>query len=102
LLDDVPVGEESDFMQVFAARVPLQVTAELLGVSTEHEREFASWSEAILSSFEPGSTPDWDAIAAMGEFFAGEIAVRKVHPKDDLISAMVGSDLQDADVLMWC
>jgi cytochrome P450 len=102
LLDQVPAGEEVDFMRVFAARVPVQVTAALLGVSTERERDFASWADVILTSFEPGSTPDWEAIAAMGAFFTSEIAARRAHPTDDLISAMLDSELEDDEVLMWC
>jgi cholest-4-en-3-one 26-monooxygenase len=102
LLDEVPVGEEVDFMRVFGARVPLQVTAALLGVSTEREEDFAEWSDVILASFEPGSQPNWDAIGAMGEFFTQEIAARKAEPRPGLISDMLASGLEDADVLMWC
>jgi cytochrome P450 family 142 subfamily A polypeptide 1 len=102
LLNEVPVGEETDFMTSFAARVPTQVTAALLGVSTEREREFAHWADVILGSFEPGSTPDWDAIGAMGAFFTEEIAARKAQPASGLISDMLASNLEDKDVLMWC
>lgn len=102
LLDDIEPGAEVDFMRAFAARVPLQVTAELLGVGTEREGDFARWADAILASFEPGSQPDWPAIAELVEFFTGEIAARKREPGDGLISAMLATDLADEEVLMWC
>lgn len=102
LLGEVPVGEEVDFMRAFAARVPLQVTAALLGVSTERERDFAAWADVILGSFEPGSQPDWEAIGAMSEFFTAEVAARKAQARDDLISAMLDSELEQQEVLMWC
>lgn len=102
LLDGVAAGEEIDFIDAFAARVPLQVTAALLGVSTGREHDFAAWADAILTSFEPGSEPDWAAIGALVEFFSGEIAARKAEPDEGLISAMLGTELADDEVLMWC
>jgi cytochrome P450 len=102
LLDDVTPGVETDFMQTFAARVPLQVTARLLGVSTEHERDFALWADAVLTSFEPGSEPDWTAIGALAEFFTVEIAARRRDPSDGLISDMLRTDLSEQEILMWC
>ncbi|HEX6390718.1 MAG TPA: cytochrome P450 [Solirubrobacteraceae bacterium] len=102
LLDDIEPGVEVDFMAAFAARVPLQVTALLLGVGVEREHDFARWADAILTSFEPGSTPDWDAIGALAQFFTAEIAARKTEPRDDLISAMLATDLAEQEVLMWC
>lgn len=82
--------------------MPLQVTAALLGVSTAREHDFAAWADAILTSFEPGSEPDWAAIGALVEFFSGEIAARKAEPDEGLISSMLGTELADDEVLMWC
>jgi cytochrome P450 len=102
LLDEITPGVEADFMPAFAARVPLQVTAALLGVSTEREHDFAHWSDAVLKSFEPGSEPDWPAIGALAGFFAEEIAARRADPRSGLISAMLDTDLSDQEILMWC
>jgi cytochrome P450 len=102
LLADIEPNQETEFMGAFAARVPLQVTAALLGVGTERERDFAHWSDAILKSFEPGSEPDWPAIGALAEFFTAEIAARKADPREGLISDMLATDLADEEVLMWC
>jgi cytochrome P450 len=102
LLDGVVTGEETDFMRAFAARVPLQVTAALLGVSTEREHDFARWADAILNSFEPGSEPDWPAIGELVGFFTEEIAARRTAPRSGLISDMLTSDLSEQEVLMWC
>jgi cytochrome P450 len=102
LLDAIEPGAEVDFMRAFAARVPLQVTAALLGVSTEREHDFAAWSDAVLSSFEPGSEPDWVAIGALAGFFTEEIAARRADPQPGLISDMLATDLADQEILMWC
>ena len=102
LLDEIVPGEETDFMRAFAARVPLQVTAALLGVSTEREHDFALWADAVLKSFEPGSEPDWPAIGALVGYFTEEIAARRADPQPGLITDMVATDLSEQEVLMWC
>ena len=102
LLDEIEPGVAADFMQAFAARVPLQVTAALLGVSTEREHDFSDWADAILKSFEPGSEPDWPAIGALAGFFTEEIAARRADPRPGLVSDMLATDLSDQEVLMWC
>lgn len=102
LLDEIQPGEELDFMRAFAARVPLLVTTKLLGVSAEREHDFERWADAILTSFEPGSSPDWPAIAEMVEFFGAEIEARKTEPREGLISAMLETPLRDEETLMWC
>jgi cytochrome P450 len=102
LLDEIEPGVELDFMQVFAARVPLQVTAALLGVGIGREADFARWSDVILGSFEPGSEPDWAAIGELAGFFTEEIAARRTDPRPGLISQMCDSELTDQEVLMWC
>jgi cholest-4-en-3-one 26-monooxygenase len=102
LLDEVERGTEVDFMTAFGRRVPLQVTAKLLGVGIEREADFQGWSDAVLASFEVGSLPDWEAIGALAQFFTGEIATRKAEPAPGLISDMLASDLPEHEVLMWC
>jgi len=102
LLDEVVPDLEVDFMRAFAARVPLQVTAALLGIGIDREADFARWADAILTSFEPGSTPDWEAIGSLREFFTAEIAERRTSPGEGLISAMLDSELTELEVLMWC
>jgi cytochrome P450 len=102
LLDEVVPGRETDFMSAFAARVPLQVTAALLGVGIELEADFARWADAILTSFEPGSTPDWEAIIALREFFTTQIAAQRTSPGEGLISVMLDSELSEQEMLMWC
>jgi cytochrome P450 len=102
LLDDVEPGVRTDFMADFAARVPPQVTARLLGVDAEREADFARWSDAILTSFEPGAEPDWTAIGELVQFFDEEIQARKADPQPGLVSDMLASDLTEQDVLMWC
>ena len=102
LLDQVPLEGTTDFMSAFATRVPLLATTRLLGVSAERERDFANWANIILESFEPGATPDFQAIGEMVAFFAAEVADRHRAPREDLITTMLDTDLSDDEVVMWC
>jgi cytochrome P450 family 142 subfamily A polypeptide 1 len=102
ILDALAPGVEQDFKAVFANRVPLLVTTRLLGVSTEREHDFELWADTVLSSFEPGAQPDFEALGNMVAFFAGEVAARHAHPRDDLMTALTRSSLSDEEVVMWC
>jgi cytochrome P450 len=103
ILDTVEENQEVDFVEVFANRVPLLVTTELLGVSTDREQDFKTWANTILESFEPGATPDFDALANMVAFFAAEVDSRRVSPReDDLVSSLIHSGFQRDEVVMWC
>ncbi|TAM73407.1 cytochrome P450 [Mycobacterium sp.] len=103
ILDAVEENREVDLVDVFASRVPLLVTTELLGVSTDREHDFAIWANTILESFEPGATPDFDALADMVAFFTAEVDSRQADPREgDLMSALIQSDFQRDEVVMWC
>ncbi len=106
ILDALSPGTETDFVTAFARRVPLLVTTQLLGVSTEREQDFEHWANTVLESFEPGAIPDFAALGEMVAFFAGEVAARRAEqgaePRDDLMTRLVHTDLADEEVVMWC
>jgi cytochrome P450 len=102
VLDGAPTGEEIDVVPVIASRIPLLVTARLLGVDLARERDFARWADAVLTSFEPGAEADWEALADMVGFFTEEVRRRRSAPGSDMISALLGTSLDDEEVVMWC
>jgi cytochrome P450 len=102
VLDTVEPDVEIDFMTAFASRIPLLVTAELLGVSAEHEHDFEHWSRQIIQQSEPGFEPDWPALAAMVQFMRDALADRREHPRDDVISVLAQSGLPEEVVVGWC
>lgn len=102
ILDAVSPGTETDFVTAFARRVPLLVTTQLLGVSTEREQDFEHWANTVLESFEPGAVPDFAALGEMVAFFAGEVAARQAEPRDDLMTRLAATDLAADEVVMWC
>jgi cholest-4-en-3-one 26-monooxygenase len=102
ILDGIEPGLEADFVRTFATRVPLLVTTQLLGVSTDREHDFETWANIILESFEPGAAPDFAAIGEMVAYFSSEVAARKQAPRDDLITQLTQTELSDDEVVMWC
>jgi cytochrome P450 len=95
-------GQEADFVTAFATRVPLLMTTRLLGVSTDREHDFETWANVVLESFEPGAQPDFAALGEMVAFFSAEVASRRAHPREDLITELTKSSLSDDEVVMWC
>src|SRR5215470_17836671 len=107
LLDRLPVEQPVDFVEAFAAPLPLFVIADMLGVAGGDRAQFKRWSDAIV---EAGTQPTDDNMAQSGEllgYFASVIADRRARPGDDLISVLVQSEidgerLEEFDLLMFC
>jgi cytochrome P450 len=107
LLDQLPDGRPVDFVEAFAAALPLFVIADMLGVADGDRARFKHWSDAII---EAGTQPTTENMAQSGEllgYFASVIADRRERPGDDLISVLVHSEidgerLEEFDLLMFC
>ena len=93
-------GDEIDLFERLASVMPMDVISALLGVP-EADRDQVRRDTNLFMHREPG-TLDIPAVAqeASGrihEYFAGFIRERQARPQDDLISALIGSDLRDVD-----
>lgn len=107
LLARVEPGCAIDFVESFAAPLPLLVIAHLLGVpGTDHAR-FKRWSDAVIDA---GTRVTEETMAQAGElfeYFSGFLAARRTEPGDDLISALVHSEIDgerlgEFDLVMFC
>ena len=92
-LDAVPPGEPFDFVEAVAARVPVIVIAELLGVPVEDREKFIAWTNASVGPADPefadllGTTmPEQLA------YFEDIIGRRRAEPRDDLISVLTEAE----------
>lgn len=92
-LDAVPPGEPFDFVEAVAARVPVIVIAELLGVPVEDREKFIAWTNASVGPADPefadllGTTmPEQLA------YFEDIIGRRRADPRDDLISVLTEAE----------
>jgi cytochrome P450 len=96
LLDGVDPQNEIDFVAELAAPFPLIVIAELLGIAEADRADFRRWSDAAIES--PDLPPD-ETMASLGElsaFIVEHIRSKQRDPGDDLVSLLVGSEVDGA------
>jgi cytochrome P450 len=108
ILDGVPVAEPIDFVDVVAARLPVIVIAELLGVPTEDRDKFVAWSNASVGVADPEYAHLQQTSAAEEyEYFERILEQRRLRPADDLLSVIVRAeaecdDFTHSDVMTLC
>ena len=108
IFDTVCERGSADFVRDVAAQLPLIVIADMLGILPEDRRDVLMWSEDLLGSQgvndEEIAVKQMAAAIAYNEYAARVVADRRAHPKDDLVSILVGAEidgerLTDEDVL---
>ena len=113
LVDEAGDSGEIDFIERFAAPLPVTVICDLFGVPRENRRDLTRWSEDILTLlFGAMQSPDRHERAERGmrefsEFLHTVIADRRAHPGEDLISDLVaarerGDVLDDEEIVATC
>jgi cytochrome P450 len=84
------IGEKRcDAAAQYSKHIPVRVIALMLGIPEKDSDRFIKWIHEIL---EIGITNDavlMNAVREMSEYFAGQIELRKKHPTDDLITALM-------------
>ncbi len=101
LIDEVCERGACDLVSDLAAPLPLIVIGDLLGVSTADRDDLLRWSDAMVGSQTTGADIDTEALgaaatAAFSEFHSYAIDLigqRRRSPRDDLVSVLVGADL---------
>jgi len=89
---------ECDFVQAFAAPLPLQIICDMLGVPESDEHDIFDWTNVILGAGDPdfGGTFEVLVNAAMSMYgYAQALGQDRLdHPKDDLVSALMQADVE--------
>jgi len=107
LLAGLEPGRPIDFVEAFAAPLPLLVIADMLGVPRVDHPRFERWSDAVIDA---GTRVTSDTMAQAGElfeYFTGALASRRAAPGDDLLSVLVHSEIDgerlgEFDLVMFC
>jgi cytochrome P450 len=107
LLDAIDDGRETDFVEAFAAPLPLLVIADMLGVPGADRGRFKRWSDAIIEAGSRATAENMAQSVELLEYFGAVIAERRERPGEDLISLLVHSEidgerLEEFDLLMFC
>ena len=91
-----------DFLLDVAAELPLQAIAGLMGIPQEDRHRLFAWAEATLDYGDRDlgqSSPATEAAnAAMFEYGTALVHERRVAPGDDIISAVVCSDVDVSEL----
>ena len=110
LLDHHPEpGQAWDFVADFAGPLPAIVIADLLGVPRQDRGRFRTWSTTLVQANPAAGEfgPGLEAAAALYDYFAEHLRVRRDAPQADLMSALVhaevdGERLTDDELLGFC
>jgi cytochrome P450 len=112
LLAPLADGAELDVVTELAEKVPVQVIAQMLGVSTDDLEDFTTWSHGLLGVLDPFGSPEKTQLAhdcskQLHDYFAEEVERRRVEPTtDDLVGRMVaaneGGQLSEVEMLSAC
>lgn len=93
LLDTLAAKGTVDFIEDFAARIPIEVIGNLLDVPHADRGPLRGWSTAILSGLEPVPTPAMletgnRAVAEFVAYLKDLVAERRRHPGDPEVDVL--------------
>src|SRR5262245_2147565 len=99
-----------DFIQDFAAKLPMDVISTMMGVQESDQDMLRDWADTLLHREEGKSEIPRAGLEASGKlarYFAEDLARRRTRPGDDLISALLeaevdGGRLSDAEIIGFC
>ena len=95
ILDGIEAGSTQEFAEAIAAPLPTRMIAELLGAPAEDWEQFRAWSDAAVGSADPDIELDpIVSLAQLHQYFSKLIAERRSEPRDDLLSVLVGAEVE--------
>ena len=92
---DRSLADTIDAAVDYAQQIPARVIGGILGVPEEKTDEFIGWVRDVLENGVLDPQRRAVAFAALNEYFAQEIAVRRATPSDDLITRLIHARLDD-------
>jgi cytochrome P450 len=102
LLDAVRDGAGFDYLADFGSLVPSMVISALLGVP-ESDREEVRHHIDLVFHIEPGvgmiNDTSFGAQIWMHQYLNAQLEERRVHPRDDMMTALVQAELADGDTV---
>jgi cytochrome P450 len=93
LIDSFISSRRVDLVQQFTFAFPVRVIAHILGLPERDIGRFQSWAGDLITIF-----ADWnrgiDALGELRDYFLPIVAERRAEPRDDLVSALVTSEVE--------
>lgn len=100
LCDRLAAAGGGDFVDSFAAPLPMHVIFEMLGVPSEDRPQVREWIDRMLDRIpEPPYIPDYAMEAALhnSEYNQDLIAEHRKHPQDNLIGDLLAAEITEED-----
>ncbi|QUQ66590.1 cytochrome P450 [Kutzneria sp. CA-103260] len=104
-LDQLAGREEFDLVGEFAARVPIKIICDLLGVPDAEHRRMIHWGTVLATSIDGmgsmAQVREWRAtLRELNAFLAERIAEHRAEPNDDVIGRMLADGSMAEDDLL--
>jgi cytochrome P450 len=101
--ENMASSEESEFVEEFANKLPLAVMCRMLGVAPEDYETFRTWTTDLGLVFGLAAGNDVrlrvdSAVLGLNDYVDGLVRIKRDHPADDLISALVAAQAEDGRV----
>ncbi|WP_231748849.1 cytochrome P450 [Mycobacterium sp. M26] len=98
LIDAVCERGECDFVRDLAAPLPMAVIGDMLGVAPEDRATLLAWSDDLVVALSSTASEEIleasvNALLAYNEFMAATIEKRRRQPTDDLVSVLIGAEV---------
>jgi cytochrome P450 len=104
LVSDIDPKSEVDVVAALSAPLTTFVIAELMGVPRDRWSEFWGWTDSAILQIDAGREDAGHAarVAELREYFRELCEQRRRQPGDDIITDLVGGDLNELDLLTYC
>jgi cytochrome P450 len=101
LLDAAAQKDEFDFVQEFSLQVPLQVISELIGIPEELREEIHRLTNKMLNREDLSNLEEMArTMGQTNEIYMGLVRDRRARPRNDPISYLIETEVQDDDGVM--
>jgi cytochrome P450 len=95
LLEKAAEKDEFDFVSDFAVQLPLSVISELIGIPEEFRHDIHYFANMMLARGEVDPAQIYRAQKASDATYAELIRYRRAHPRDDVITLLMNTELED-------
>ncbi|GIU86917.1 MAG: cytochrome P450 [Acidimicrobiia bacterium] len=93
-LDPVGHGDELDYVEDFAAKIPAMVIGSLLGVPKEDQDRLRIWGDLMMRYEPEGTSPEKaEAVANLQAYLAAIVEDRMRTPRDDMVSDLLAAEI---------
>jgi cholest-4-en-3-one 26-monooxygenase len=97
LVDELMQRDGFDFMQEFAAKLPMRIILSMVGIPERDQDQISGWVWQLLATDDPEFSTSEQARAETGRMFMeyahALAAERRCAPKDDLLSLLMAAEV---------